>query len=188
MTDLAALERAHLKEKQSKIGRASRNKGSYVERRIGKKVCAALGIKYSDGLVKRTPNSGGVTDRSDLYIASSVLPRFPFFVECKARMHLNVSAILSLEQVATYKPIIWYKEALGKKRDEEALRSCPVNREVIVILCRNTLPDLVLCTLKSCRMQNDARARLVIPAALSGLTEDMHIISFDTFLQKVITK
>lgn len=87
-----------------------RVKGSKFELDLAKDIAKAIGIKYGSD-VRRTPNSGALTTRSDLTIAPKHFAKFPFFLEAKHREGWDFWQFFG---TSDWLPIQWYEEAKEK--------------------------------------------------------------------------
>lgn len=90
-----------------------RRKGSSFELTLAKQISNAIGVEYGSA-IRRTPNSGALTTRADLYIAPKYFDKFPFFLEAKCRENWNFHQYFSTTK--EWEPISWYKDAIEKSK------------------------------------------------------------------------
>ena len=90
-----------------------RKKGSNFELVLAKQISEAIGIPYGSA-IRRTPNSGALTTRADLYIAPKFFDKFPFFLEAKCRESWNFHQYFSSK--VEWEPVQWYKDAIEKAK------------------------------------------------------------------------
>jgi len=114
-------------------------KGKRNELSVAHDIADKLGVEYG-GELRRTPASGALITRADLWIHPKHRGRFPFFVEIKSRNATGWSfdGIMRKEQWEPYK---WFKEAKEKLCiDPEYDKSAPV----ILVFTKNRLPFFVM--------------------------------------------
>lgn len=116
-----------------------RIKGSKFELDLAKDIAKATGIKYGSD-VRRTPNSGALTTRSDLTIAPKHFPKFPFFLEAKHREGWDFWQFTGPKWL----PAEWYKDAREKLGVDPYYE--PEKTTVILVLKQNSKKPLVMMT------------------------------------------
>lgn len=92
-----------------------RKKGANFELVLAKQISKAIGLPYGSA-VRRTPNSGALTTRADLYIAPKYFDKFPFFLEAKCREGWSFQKYFTGK--GEWEPFTWYKDAIEKCADD----------------------------------------------------------------------
>lgn len=115
----------------------SRQKGSRYELDIAKYLSNEFGLRYGID-IRRTPNSGALITRSDLWISSKFRNILPFFIEAKNRQSWSFDKYHSK---AEWPPYTWFKEA------EEKLHVDPdydQSSRVMLIFTKKYAPSYVM--------------------------------------------
>jgi len=115
-----------------------RKKGSNFELLLAKQISETIGIEYGSA-IRRTPNSGALTTRADLYIAPKYFSKFPFFLEAKCRENWNFHQYFSKKK--EWEPITWYKDAIEKSKIDPHY---PDNTIPILVFSQNRKSPLVM--------------------------------------------
>jgi hypothetical protein len=92
-----------------------RVKGSKFELVLAKQISKAIGLPYGSA-VRRTPNSGALTTRADLYIAPKYFDRFPYFLEAKCRESWSFQKYFTSK--TEWEVFGWYRDAIEKCKDD----------------------------------------------------------------------
>ena len=85
-------------------------KGSSFELQIAKQVAKTLNLEYGK-YIRRTPGSGSLLTRSDLWIDPRYRHRCNLYIECKKRENWNWDQYFNSSE---FSPVTWYKEAADK--------------------------------------------------------------------------
>lgn len=156
-----------------------RIKGSKFELDLAKDIAKAIGVKYGSD-VRRTPNSGALTTRSDLTIAPKHFAKFPFFLEAKHREGWDFWQFFGTSE---WLPLQWYKEAYEKLGVDPYYDSMATT--VILVFKQNGKKPLVLLDekdfdiwLKDKPIDSSMRVSL-------GYTDRYIILPWSVFLDRV---
>ena len=118
-----------------------KRKGSKFELKLAHDIADAVGAEY--GLyVRRTPGSGSLITRADLWVHSLFRPRFNWFLEAKNRQTVHLENISK----SNNEIMKWYLEAARKlKIDPEYDR---IDTPVCLVFCRNNMTPMMLVSLE----------------------------------------
>jgi hypothetical protein len=109
-------------EANIKMGSKSYRLGASFERRVSSTLDEATGHSW-----KRTPNSGALYIRSDLYTPFSGIA--PLFIECKMRSDYRARELLISDRL-----IRFWSDAVGKKQVEDSLTKTSIERPTVLLV------------------------------------------------------
>jgi hypothetical protein len=154
-----------------------RVKGSKFELQIAKEIAKRFGFNYGTD-IRRTPNSGALITRSDLWINPKVRHKFPYFCEMKKRENWNLEGAFYNEK---WEPYLWFSEAESKLQvDPEYDPSSPV----ILIFARNGIKPLVMFN-SDISIYGDKTLMAVEDRLYIDYGKQIQIISWEKFLENI---
>lgn len=92
----------------------SKRKGNNFELKIAKEIAKEIGVEYGK-YIRRTPGSGALLTRADLWVDEKYRAKFPYFCELKKRR----TALLDKITQSNWEPKKWFDESMSK------LEHCP---------------------------------------------------------------
>lgn len=111
-------------------------KGSSFELKLAKQIAEKLDIEYGK-YIRRTPGSGSLITRSDLWIHESYRHKFPWFLEAKKR----ATATLDKCNSNNWEVYNWYKEAKDKVKDDP---DYVIDSPVLLVFAKNNVGPFVM--------------------------------------------
>lgn len=126
-------------------GAGPRNKGSRFELDIAKQISERCGIAYGRD-IRRTPNSGALITRSDLWVNPRERVKWPFFMEMKRRETTSLDNCLN----PGWQPREWFFEAIEKLKVDP---DYDPNSPVLLIMSRNRIDSMAMLMLSDLKAQ-----------------------------------
>lgn len=114
-------------------------KGKRNELSVAHDIATRLGITYGTE-IRRTPASGALITRADLWIHPKHRERFPYFVEIKSRNDKGWS-FDNILRGGSWEPVKWFREAQSKLLVDPEY---DINSPVILVFTKNRLPFFVM--------------------------------------------
>lgn len=157
-------------KKDGKLAINSKAKGGSFELKIAKYISKLFDIEYGKD-IRKTPQSGAILCRADLWVRERYRIRFPYFIECKKRENIK----LEHSHLDNWLPIIWFNEAKEKLQVDP---DYPSNSPVMLIFSRNRWPIYVLVEDKL----EDADTKAKFSLMMHIIKSNMYCYLFDEFL------
>lgn len=158
-------------DKKTRIN--SRNKGQRFERSVVKHIATELGIEEHKH-IRRTPNSGALTTRADVWVSATQREKFPFFCELKNREDLQIDKPHS--RTKFYE--IYVKACKARDDDPEY----PSNSPVLLIFTRNLAGTYVMISDSDLNVSfNDKQKNYLIDQSVFYLKVHIEGVIFNIF-------
>jgi len=158
-----------------------RVKGRTFELKIARQISDHCKIEFGRH-IRRTPNSGALTTRSDLWVSINQRHKFFYFVEMKS----YAASKWTLEGISNSKfpPRIWFNEAVSKlPLDPDYVPETPV----LLIFKKNNLSALVMVSRDVLLSQWDNN-KSRFSFYLEDNVNNVFIMPWDEFLEVFVPK
>lgn len=114
-----------------------KKKGSKFELDIAKQIAATICEPYGT-MVRRTPGSGSLLCRSDLWVHSSVRHKFAWFLELKKRENIRLEHLFKPNNYL----IKWYKDSKEKLQIDPEYD--PMTTPSALVFAKNNMTPFIL--------------------------------------------
>jgi hypothetical protein len=129
-----------------------KKKGNTFELKLAKEIAQKFDIEYGK-YIRRTPGSGALLCRADLWIHESHRHKFPWFLEAKKR----ATATLDKCDSDNWEVYNWYKDAKDKVKDDPDYAA---NSPVLLVFAKNNVGPFVM-------MSSEDYAQYILVPAMS---------------------
>lgn len=119
-----------------------KKKGSKFELDIAKQIASTIGVEYGK-YVRRTPGSGSLLCRADLWVHKDHRYKFAWYLELKKRQTIRLEHLLKPKNEL----VSWYKEAKEKLQIDPEYDE-PLMTPVALVFARNNVSPLILMSYK----------------------------------------
>ena len=166
-----------MKTKERKKGINGKKKGSIFELKLAKQIAEKLNIEYGK-YIRRTPGSGSLLTRSDLWVDEKYRHNFPWFLEAKKR----ATATLDKCNSDNWEVYNWYKESKDKIQHDP---SYPIDSPALLVFANNNVGPFVMIG-SADYMKYVAHNFTLHPVDLFNMyvpKYDVHILLWEDFLK-----
>lgn len=118
-----------------------KKKGSKFELDIAKQIAATIKEPYGT-MVRRTPGSGSLLCRSDLWVHASVRHKFNWFLELKKRENIRLEHLFKENNYLTK----WYQDS--KEKLDIDPEYDPMTTPTGLVFCKNNMAPFILMSVQ----------------------------------------
>lgn len=118
-----------------------KKKGSKFELDVAHSIADTIGEPYG-AKIRRTPGSGSLLCRADLFIHQSVRHKFPWFLELKKRESIRLEHLFKPKNYI----VGWYKDSKEKLQLDPEYD--PMTTPTAVLFARNNMMPFILMSIK----------------------------------------
>ena len=118
-----------------------KKKGNKFELDVAKKIAETIGESYGTK-VRRTPGSGSLLCRADLWIHESIRYKFSWFMELKKRENIRLEHLFKPKNYI----VGWYKESKEKLQVDPEYN--PMTTPTALLFAKNNMMSFVLMSAK----------------------------------------
>jgi hypothetical protein len=117
-----------------------KRKGNSFELQIAKEIAETIGVEYGK-MVRRTPGSGSLLCRADLWVHSSVRHNFPWYLELKKRQTIRLEHLLKPNNDL----VKWYRESKEKLKIDPEYEQ--MTTPTALLFAKNNMTPFIMLSL-----------------------------------------